>query len=550
MKKLFASVLIVALLVCAGISSQLVGVSAAEAESYSASDWMPHNYVLAEGFGSSQKKTNIRTDLSYENNTLKVTGATSKGGVGVTFLPQINLSDFSMEMSLDKWQANSTDKWYGINLLDKGEKTDIYNEVPFYSKHSESWSNDYGAGTLFAFRTFSQTGTNSRPGVLQIQFNNIGIVHSWDAEGNYNPDAGKYSDGTLGWSGYLSTIQLCDTNWEPLTNYNKIKITSKEITHENGQKGYAFDINDGYWIRTEDSINWAEIEADADLFAQLDINVDGTLDDGEKALWQCGPAYKATIGGTEFSSFVPYINWGDPLHSLYNFNKLLTDSGKRLYLSAMYKDAFNMPEGENAQFTIKTVNGKNTTKSETTSLNTEKVIASGDITATLKAENLYAGVYPSMVNKLITGETDAKKYSKVLEKIEAKKSELGTKNYECVNFFGEVTVSSSPKTVSLIAPIDVTMNLNGKTNFKLYKITGTDLDEVTVTETDGKAKFSVKDSASIYVMYYSAGGSGSTVGCGGCNSVVGTNPTLTMGVFIIITAALGFVILRLKKTSK
>ena len=239
----------------------------------------------------------------------------------------------------------------------------------YHSKHSESWSNDMGAGTLMAWRPFNQTGENAQPGVLHIQFNNIGIAHSFidPQTGEYNEDAGSYADGVLGWSGYLSTIQLCDTDWQPLTDYSYVKVSIREIT-ENERKGYAVDFNDGYYIRTEDSIVWPTEESDLELYNDIDKNQNGILDEWEKNLFSHGSAYSYTYEDVTYDSMVPYANWGDPLYSLYNFNQLVKDNGGRLYFNALYKDAFNMPEGEQMQFTIKKINGKNPTQSETTSL--------------------------------------------------------------------------------------------------------------------------------------------------------------------------------------
>lgn len=512
MKKFLTAVVLSLLLI---FSFGMTSVSAAE-DSWTADDWKPHNYVLSEGFGLNAKKVSVRSNLSYANNQLAVSGTTSKGGIGVTFVPEIDLSNFSLELSLDSWQANSTDRWFGITFLDKGEKTDIYNEVPFWSKHSESWSNDYGAGTLFAWRP------HATPGVLQIQFNNIGIEHSYlDVNTlEYNPKAGEYADGVLGWSGYLSTIQLCNTDWTPMTDYSQVKITVREITDaETERQGYAFDINDGYWYRTDDSIVWPTPETDAALYDQLDLNGNDVLDDWEKDLFKYGPAYQDTEHGDTYTSWVPYANWGDPMFSLYNFNQIVKENGGRLYLSVLYKDAFDMMEGE-AQFTVKSVDGKAATSSETVDLNAPKTVDANGIKATIKAENTYAGVYPSMVTALTTKAADEKDVAEMQSAIDAKKSALGVNTAEAVTFAGQVNLSGETKDVAIISKMTIQYDATGKDNFKVCKITGTDLDDVEVTMDGNLATFEIKDSESVYVLLYNGQGGG------GCGSAVFSFMTL------------------------
>lgn len=532
-KSLSALLLTAAFVACAGVPG---GISSAANDTYTAADWHAHNYVMTEGFGLNAKKVSVRTDLSYAGGELKVSGSTSKGGVGVTLGSEIDLADFSVELSLDNWNVNSTDKWFGLTFMDKGERSDIYNEVPFWSKHSESWSNDYGAGTLFAWRPFSSEGAAARPGVLHIQFNNIGIKHSFTdpQTGEYDPDAGKYADGVLGWSGYLSTIQLCNSDWTPMTDYSHVKISSREI-EENGHKGYAFEINDGYWYRTDDSIVWPTQEGDPELYAQLDLNENGALDDWEKKLFQYGPAYQDTEHGETYQSMVPYANWGDPLYSLYNFNQLVKQNGGRLYLSAMYKDAFNMSEGQ-AQFTVKKVNGKAATASETLDLNTAKSVSANGITATVGAENLYAGVYPSMLKGMTVAEGDAKTVQKVQDKIDAKKSELGVTTAEAVSFFGQVSLNGTDKNVSITSKLSIEYDITGKNDFEVYKVTGTDLDKVNVTIEGTNAEFEIKDSDSVYVLMYKGEGNGGG-GCGGCGgSAAGTG--VLAGAFLVAAAVI------------
>lgn len=511
-----------------------------------ASDWMPHNYVLTEGFGLNMKKVDIRTWLDYSNDQLRVYGNTSKGGVGVTYLPEISLDDFTMELSLDKWQVNSTDKWFGLTFMDMGEKTDMFNEVPFYAKHSESWSNEYGAGEIFGFRPFPQTGNGARPGVLQIQFNNVGIEHSYvenNAGGNYQEIAGEYSDGKLGWTGYLSTVQLCDTNWQPLTDYSNIKITIKKIEDADGKghDGYAFNFNDGYWYRTEDSIVWPwDVDGkitDQTIYDMLDVNEDNEISEEEKNLFRRGPAYTAEIGGETYKSHVQFLNYGDPLFNLYNFNEKLQSAGKRLYLNVLYKDAFNMLEGEYAQFTIKSVNGKAATSSETLNLSAEKVITEGNITATIKEENTHAGVYPSKVKGLKTATVEAKSYAKAEVAIVDKGTELD-KNYEVVNFVGEVQLSSGSVNVALQNALSLTYKTD-KQNVQIFKVTNSTkntLEEVTVTAVDGGYTFGI-DGSSMYAIYYSEGNNGNAPAKKGCKGFV-AGDIAALGALMVVSTVM------------
>lgn len=508
------SKLLLALCLSATTALGTVTALANDTTKNTANDWMPHNYVLTEGFGLSMKKVDVRSYLDYSNDQLRVYGNTSKGGVGVTYLPEVNLDDFTIEISLDKWQEKSTDKWFGLTFMDKGEKSDMFNEVPFYSKHSESWSNDYGAGEIFGFRPFPQTGNDARPGVLQIQFNNVGIEHSYEeknAGGTYKETAGQYQDGELGWTGYLSTVQICDTNWQPVQDYSNIKITIKKIENADGKghDGYAFNFNDGYWYRTEDSIVWPwdgnGAITDQTVYDMLDVDANGEISEEEKNLFRRGPAYTAEIGGKTYPSHVQFLNYGDPLFNLYNFNENLKTANKRLYLNVLYKDAFNMPEGEVAQFTIKTVNGKAATSSETTSLVSEKTITEGDITTTIKEENVHAGVYPSKVKSITTATAQAKNYAKAVNEIEAKATELG-KKYEVINFVGEVQLSLGLVNVELQGALNLTYK-TARENVQIYKVankTSGALEEVTLTAVDGGYAFDI-DGTSIYAIYYTAG---------------------------------------------
>ena len=118
MKK-FASLILALGMVAVPVSAGLTAASADNAsQSYTASDWMPFNYVLTSGAGSSTRYEDIRTTLDYGNNKLTASGTTTKGGMGVSFLPEIDITDFEMSVSLNSWQAVSSDRWFGMTLTD------------------------------------------------------------------------------------------------------------------------------------------------------------------------------------------------------------------------------------------------------------------------------------------------------------------------------------------------------------------------------------------------------------------------------------------------
>ncbi len=456
MKRFFALAAAATVALALGVSANTAAT--AKAAETPTADWMPFNYVLSEGFGSAMTLTDIRTSISYEGGHLTATGRTTKGGMGVTYLPEVPLDGFEMNVSLNSWQDKSPDRWFGLTFTDVGVKTDDYNEVPFYSKHSESWSNDYGAGVLFAVRPIR--GENDMPG-LKIQFNFIGIQPSLDANDQLASNAGEYADNVLGWGGWLSDIRLCDTDWQPKTDYDNIHITLKKIDLGNGNSGYAFDINDGYWIRT-DAIAWDEL-AD-DVLHDLGVSSSSELTDEIKKKFVYGPAYDESI--------VAYANWGEPMYALDRFESKLEAQGKRLYFSYMYKDAWDMSEGtDDASFTINSIMGQPIQEDASFSLAAPKTL-SGDIAATLTETSLHAGVYPSAVQSIVMTSAPAKSYSDAaLEAV----SKLSSGKYSIVNFKGKTADGTE---VSLVEPVQLTLNLKKYGNAKLYKIVGDDIDLV------------------------------------------------------------------------
>lgn len=417
-------------------------------------DWMPFNYVLTDGFGSAMKYYDIRTNMSIDNGKITVSGRSTKGGMGLTYLPEVDISDFSMNITVNSWQDVSPDRWFGMTLTDVGVKSDEYNEAPFYSKHSESWSTDYGAGVLFAFRPNGN-------GAMQIQFNFIGINDTYDADYKVASNAGEYNDGHLGWGGWLSTIQLCNEDWTDKTDYSQINITIKEVLEGDKPSGYAIDINNGYWKRT-DTIDWSNLASD--VFALLDKDSNGELSDSEKDNFIYGPAYETSV--------IPYANWGESLYALTKFKHIVETLDKRLYMSFMYKDTWDIRDGvDDASFTINSLNGKAaTTMSSFTRVQSKSV--EGTISGTVEEENFHAGIYPDMIQSFVMVDAQEKSYKSAKTNIEALTK---NKEYKVFNVKGDL---GDGKTASIVKSISLKFDLSEYKGAKLYKIVGEDVDEV------------------------------------------------------------------------
>lgn len=522
MKKLASLVLalgIVAAPAVAGVSS--VSADTAAPESYTASDWMPFNYVLTTGAGSSTQYEDIRTELDYSNDKLTATGTTTKGGMGVSFLPEVDITNFEMNVSLNSWQAVSSDRWFGMTLTDVLVKEDRFNEVPFYSKHSETWDNSYGAGVLFAVRPNSD-------GKMVIQFNYIGIAPTYNAEGGLASNAGEYQDNYMQFTGYIAQIQLCNEDWTDKTDYSDINISMKGLYEGDALKGIAFEINDGYWKRTD--WNWGtptddptkgltqtESNLEENVFALLDKDANGYLSADEQNNFVYGSAWN---NGAEKASILEYANYGDNFYSLVKFAENLKANNKRLYMSYMYKDAFNIRENSPAaSFTINSVNGKAATASETTDLTADKTIE-GTVSATLKETSLHAGVYPSMIQSLELVAADANSYKAAESAIKA----IGS-SYDVVNVKAR---TADGKDCSLISRTEITLDTTNYPNAKLYKITGSDVDEVDVTEENGKMTFTANSSDVNFVLYYDKANADNGGESSGCGSVVGGAMVLPM----------------------
>ena len=115
MKKLL-SILASACILMASLFTLNASTAVADGQtSYSANDWKPFNYVLTSGAGSRIQYNDIRTTLSYDNNKLTASGRSTSGGMGVSFLPEIDITNFSINFSCNSWQKVSTDRWFGFS---------------------------------------------------------------------------------------------------------------------------------------------------------------------------------------------------------------------------------------------------------------------------------------------------------------------------------------------------------------------------------------------------------------------------------------------------
>ena len=479
-------------------------------------DWMPFNYVLTDGFGSAMKYYDVRTNLSIENGKITASGRTTKGGMGMTYLPEININNFSMNISVNSWQEVSPDRWFGMTLTDVGVKSDEYNEAPFYSKHSESWSVDYGAGILFAFRP-------NENGAMQIQFNFIGINDTYDADYKVASNAGEYNDGHLGWGGWLSTIQLCNEDWTDKTDYKNINITLKEIVEGEKSAGYAFDINNGYWKRT-DAIDWSNLASD--VFALLDKDSNGSLSDSEKDNFIYGPAYETSV--------IPYANWGESFYALTKFKNIVETQEKRLYMSFMYKDTWDLRDGvDDASFTINSINGNAaTTMSEFPRINAKNV--EGKISGKVEVDNFHAGIYPDMIKSFKMVDAPEKSYK-------AAKANIDTltqgKEFKVFNVKGDL---GDNKTASIIKNITLKFDLSDYEGAKLYKIVGEEVDEV-----EDANSVRVSSSSVNFLLVYNKAGSSNSGAKKGCKSSL----SVCIPAFILTITALGFVSYRKKENN-
>ena len=558
----------------------------AEESAHSAEDWKPFNYVLASGAGSNTVYKDIRTSLDYTGGKLTASGTSTNGGMGVAYTKPIDIMQgLSVNFTLNSWQVNSSDRFFGFTLTDVLVATDRYNEVPFYSKHSEAWLTEYGAGYLFCVRPTGE-------GKLTVQMNNLGILGSYDADGNYSETAGEYESGLLGWlTGVVTDIQLYNEDWTVKTDYRDITFSLTPIEEGGSVVGFAFEVNNGYYKRMNwnpacdvisesakadidsyaeltnkqknnlfDDLVYDEIFADEaaveaallgdgiifekyyykksdgkyirtacdlvtlensnvapEIFAELDTNKDNLLSPEERTNFIDGSANPDSLIRYANKRFVGY---GDEMYCLAKAYERLKAEGKNLYFKFMYKDAYDIREGEEpASFTINSFNGKAATKGESFTLEADNAV-NGTLSATVKTENFHAGVYPSMVASLKTVAVEAEEYQSVKTAIEEK---AGGKTYEVFSVKG---VTDTEAEVSVVSALNVTYDLSDKANAKIYKINGSTLEEINVE--NGKATFTVNTSDDMFVIVSGAEENGKS--SRGCKSDVTSGGGIMLGI--------------------
>lgn len=482
---------------CLGFNAKTNTVLAAEEPT-----WAPINYVMADGVGKSMELYDIRTSLSYTDGKLTAAGSPAKGtgGMGVVYTPTVNLNGFNMNVSLNSYRT-SGDRYFGLSFTDVGAVTDDYNEVPFYAKHSETWSNAYGAGFLFCVRP---TTTNLGR-ALTVQFNYIGIQQTYTSadSGEIASNAGAYSDGILSWGrNWNSGIQLYDPDespkdnpdaWVEKNNYDNIEIAVKQTND-----GFVIDVNKGFWKKI-DNITTDTAKLDDSVLSALGVTRGTQLNDEQIKRLTCGPAWSQSV--------ISGATWGDSLYALSRFQTIASNAGKRLYARFFYKDKeiASDDSDEKASFTINTINGAPACTGNESDLVASKKV-SGKVTATLTEDSLHAGVYPSTIESIELTDAPESAYNA------AKTAILSVSKgnyYKVVNIKAKTT---DGKYVSIINKLKMTVNLEDYKNAKLYRIVGDDVDDIDQGES---ISFTLKNSDTAYVIVYSGGG-----GCGSAIDVV------------------------------
>ena len=119
-KKILSLTLCVSLVI--GMLTGFTGNAASsesEVKGSSVSDWGAHNYIAGDG------ETVVETTLTANaDGGIQVSGnqVMSGLGVGVTNTTPLYLDQggFSIEFSLDEWDTTSSDKWFGLAIMDAG----------------------------------------------------------------------------------------------------------------------------------------------------------------------------------------------------------------------------------------------------------------------------------------------------------------------------------------------------------------------------------------------------------------------------------------------
>ncbi len=485
--------------------------------------WSPFNYVLMnEG-----QLANARTKVTYNGGKLTAEGG-DVDGMGVIYHPEVNLDGFEINVSLNAWNNDSSDRWFGLSFTDVASITDNYNADPVYAKHSESFSAETGAGVLMELIP-AYDGEEAN-GYLTVKFVNIATVRSVDhVTGNKNANAGAYLgtagfDFTRSYFGETEQIVLCNTDGTVKTDYSNIKITAKRL-----DTGYAFEINDGYWKRKTNAPVETAVNSLSDDVLEL-LEIDRTSRAGTSLTEQ---EKEKIMKGSAFGGVIPYINWGDDLTSLANFENIVEDANGRLYTRFFYKDKFDRLEGNNS-FTINSIGGESI-EAEADLYGSKEV--TGKLSATLKYTDLPAGVYPSSAKELVVVEAAESAYNRAKDNVEAV---AAGKSYKVVNFKAKL---NNDRVVDLTERVDITFDMSDYTNAKLYQISGKNVNEVNGT---GTVEVKTNSTACFVIVYEGGDGAGSGSGSGGCGGAISS---LGIAVPVVLVLA-GFVVAKKRLLNK
>ena len=259
----------------------------------------------------------------------------------------------------------------------------------------------------------------------------------------------------------------------------------------------------------------------SDVFDLLDIDKNGELSDEEKKNFVYGPAYETSV--------IPYANWGESYYALTKFKKNLETLGKRLYMSFMYKDTWNIRDGvDDASFTINSLNGKSATSMTSFDRTNDKVI-DGTIKGTAKVNSFHAGIYPDMIKSFVMVDANAKTYKDAQTNIDKLTS---GKEFKVFNVKGDL---GDNLTASIIDNLNLSFDLKEYKDAELYKITGEDVDKV-----EDVSNVKVSSSKVNFLLVYSKDAEQTIKK--GCKSSLSLLPLA-----FIVPSALGIVILKKKE---
>lgn len=232
LKRILAIVLSLGLLT--GLTAGISLVSHAEAGTENIpNEWEPHNYVADDGQGTQVVST--MTDNGDGSFTISGNQVNGNGqGIGVTNTVPIDLKQgrFSIDFSIDKYDVNSSDKWFGLFLSDKAAITNAANASPVYRHWDNAGAYDAAEGRGF-FLMMRPEGD----GVLQLDYYYMGVNSAGDWTVANNPYVG------IG-GGTYSKIRLNSGNYED------VRI---EFIMRTNEPGWDIVFNKGAYSRVGDN---------------------------------------------------------------------------------------------------------------------------------------------------------------------------------------------------------------------------------------------------------------------------------------------------------